>query len=79
MIAGTQPGYLRAMLPEVAWDQGFMSRFIMIYSGNKLVKSLFDEVTIDTEDLGKDLLDMRRVYGQFEFSDARPKVHRLLA
>src|SRR5690606_31276805 len=30
--AATTPSYLTALLPEGAWDQGFLSRTILIYS-----------------------------------------------
>lgn len=33
LLTGTQPSYLRSFLPEGAWDQGFTSRTILIYSG----------------------------------------------
>jgi hypothetical protein len=32
IIAGAQPAMLMATLPPTAWDQGFMARFIMVYS-----------------------------------------------
>ena len=32
LLAGAQPGTLVATLPPTAWDQGFMARFILIYS-----------------------------------------------
>ena len=41
MIAGSQPGYLAAMLPELAWSQGLMSRFVMIYSATSPKLDLF--------------------------------------
>jgi len=33
MIAGTQPAYLSSLLPDEAWGMGFMTRVIMVYSG----------------------------------------------
>ena len=43
-IAGTTPSYLNSYLPPSAWDEGFMSRVIMIY-GDKVqdTKDLFAE------------------------------------
>lgn len=32
-IAATTPSYLNGLLPEGAWDQGFLSRTMLIYSG----------------------------------------------
>ena len=69
MIAGTQPGYMQTLLPEVAWDQGFMSRCILVFSGEKILSGLFDVPTIDLDDLGKDLLNIRRMQGAFSWTD----------
>lgn len=33
IIAGTQPAYLSSLLPDEAWGMGFMTRVIMVYSG----------------------------------------------
>lgn len=41
LIAGTTPSYLNELMPQGAWDQGFISRTIMIYSGTKVLKPLF--------------------------------------
>lgn len=41
LIAGTTPGYLTQALPEGAWDQGFMSRTLLIFSGEKMITPLF--------------------------------------
>lgn len=35
ILAGTQPDYLQAMLPETAWGMGFTSRMILVYSNDK--------------------------------------------
>jgi hypothetical protein len=40
IIAGVQPAYLANLLPEEAWGMGFMSRVIMVYSGEKVVVKL---------------------------------------
>lgn len=50
ILAGTQPGFLASFLPEVAWAQGFMARFIMIYSGVSPKIDLFDERPIREAD-----------------------------
>lgn len=36
IIGGVQPAYLANLLPEEAWSMGFMSRVIMIFSGEKV-------------------------------------------
>ncbi len=35
IIGGVQPAYLANLLPEEAWGMGFMSRVIMVFSGEK--------------------------------------------
>lgn len=41
ILAGTQPGFLGALLPEEAWNMGFTSRLIMVYSGDAQIVDLF--------------------------------------
>jgi hypothetical protein len=41
LIIGTQPGYLASVLPEEAWEQGFMARMIIIYQDKTPKVSLF--------------------------------------
>lgn len=42
MLAGTQPGFLGSLLPDEAWNMGFTSRLIMVYSGDILTVELFN-------------------------------------
>lgn len=65
ILAGTQPQYLSHLLPEVAWGQGFTSRTILIYSGDNIRGSLFDER--DRPDPARLILDLKHIgsaYGQ---------------
>lgn len=41
MVAACTPGYMTGTIPEGAWDQGFMSRCVLIFSGEKRKTSLF--------------------------------------
>lgn len=41
MIAGTTPSYLSSLLPPGAWDQGFISRVIMVFADFTERKNLF--------------------------------------
>lgn len=74
-IAGTTPSYLQSFLPEGAWDQGFMSRCLIVYSGGNGPESLFNEVNYDRAMetmLIEDLEDIGKMYGKMTFSsDAR--------
>ncbi len=42
IIAGTTPGYMMGLLPEEAWNSGFMSRQIMIYASEGPKVDFFD-------------------------------------
>jgi len=71
MIAACTPSYLQGTLPEGAWDQGFISRTILIYSGERQLRSLFDETSIDMEKLEhvKDMLaDIASLWGEIKFT-----------
>ena len=32
ILAGTQPGFLQNFIPDIAWEQGFLSRVMLIYA-----------------------------------------------
>lgn len=71
LAAGT-PGYLSTILPEVAWEQGFMSRVILVYSGDTVRRSLFTKEVVDESlhrALVKDLKQIGNVCGEFRFDD----------
>lgn len=44
ILAACTPSYLTTLLPEGAWDQGFTSRVLFIYSAHKIYKPLFINV-----------------------------------
>ncbi|PCJ12692.1 MAG: hypothetical protein COB04_17435, partial [Gammaproteobacteria bacterium] len=44
LLAATTPDYLGQMLPDGAWEQGFMSRVIMVYNGEQKISSLFKKM-----------------------------------
>lgn len=76
IIAGTQPAYLANLLPEAAWGQGFCSRLIMIYSGDRTITPLFatEEGITAAEiklknDLIMDLTTMTTLYGQMKWTE----------
>lgn len=43
ILGGTTPSYLNSFLPEGAWDQGFTSRTIFIYSGQNVYTPIFSD------------------------------------
>ena len=61
IIGGVQPAYLANLLPEEAWGMGFMSRVIMIYSGEKIsIKlDLMSTAPVGREPLVRDKLVSR--------------------
>jgi len=72
LVAATTPSYLNNMLPEGAWDQGFLSRTLLIYSGESIVRPLFIEESYDKKiwkDLIFDLKAIGELYGKMTFSE----------
>jgi hypothetical protein len=55
LLAGTTPGYLGALLPPGAWDQGFLSRTLLVYAGTGTDIDPFDDVASNSA-LHNDLL-----------------------
>lgn len=73
LIGGTTPSFLQGFLPEGAWDQGFMSRMILIYSGEVIMSDLGlmddeDEVTTDMGILEKDMLVISKLFGKVSWT-----------
>lgn len=72
MLAATTPSYLNNIMPEGAWDQGFISRVILIFSGETIRRPLFDETQADqslNEDLMNDLKIIGDLYGKMSFTE----------
>lgn len=70
IIAGTTPAWLGGTLPETAWAEGFSSRTILIYSGERIKTDPFNEDVRDAEleaSLLKDLIDIHGLFGQMAF------------
>jgi len=71
ILAATTPSYLNNVLPEGAWDQGFLSRTIIIYTGDKQLKDLFDIEHNQSEEfnsLAEGIKDIASYYGEFKFA-----------
>lgn len=71
-IAATTPSYLNGLLPEGAWDQGFLSRTMLIYSGGIESHDLWAEHIHDTgllEALVFDLKSIGNMYGELKIDD----------
>lgn len=72
ILAGTQPAYLATLLPEEAWGMGFMTRMLMIYSGETFKVNLFGGDTTNAahfKRLSGQLKILTAVYGEAHFDD----------
>jgi hypothetical protein len=74
LLGACTPSYLNEVMPPGAWDQGFISRTILIYSGERLRKDPFIEDTAAAlasrlhTDLLHDLKTIALEYGQMGFT-----------
>ena len=73
LVAACTPSYLMHVLPEGAWDQGFLSRTMLVYSGDRQLRSLFAESHFDEAEFNtlKDgLMDIANIFGEIRFEKA---------
>lgn len=71
LLAATNPSYLNDLLPIGAWDQGFISRVILVFSGETQRRPLFDEAEADSKTfhaLTTDLKTIGALYGRMTFT-----------
>lgn len=71
-IAATTPSSLVQLLPEGAWEQGFLSRTLLVYDADVKRQSLFRRPSGELALLGKlgaDLKEIGNLYGEIQFSD----------
>lgn len=72
MLAACTPAYLMQTLPEGAWDQGFMSRTILVFTAERQIRSLFADTTIDGEEesvIKENLERIANIYGEIKFTE----------
>jgi hypothetical protein len=70
-IAGTTPSSLVQLLPEGAWDQGFLSRTMLVYDVETKVQSLFSHLTEDKElqkQMESDVVEIGNLFGELRFT-----------
>ena len=70
-LAGTTPGHLANSLPEGAWDQGFLSRTMMIFNSERKLRELFQTIPNQEREwkiLTEDLKHIFQMSGEFKFS-----------
>ena len=70
ILTGSTPSNLLDFMPERAWDQGFASRLIMVYSGERHTTDIFAEVQAPkiNADLVHDLRLIADLYGKMVFT-----------
>lgn len=72
LLAATTPSYLNNLMPEGAWDQGFISRTMMIYSGKGESVDLFEDIKLSNglyDHLVTDLRQIGSAFGKFRFTE----------
>jgi hypothetical protein len=70
ILAATTPSYLNQTLPEGAWDQGFLSRTFLIFSGETTIVDIFSDQETDFDKFAKiksDLRNISDIVGLFKF------------
>jgi hypothetical protein len=81
IIAGVQPSFLAQNVPELAWGQGFLSRFVLIYAQGKQKTTVFSQIkrSAQKEDaLRRDLTTIFGLTGEWVLmDDARAIVDRV--
>lgn len=78
-LAATTPSYLHNLMPEGAWDQGFISRTFLIYAGHGEMPDLFDETPHDLalrETLEHDLGEIFKLFLVMRFTDEAVEAFR---
>lgn len=64
-ITATTPSFLMETLPPGAWDQGFLSRTMLVFSSETLTRDLFGD-TVMQDAIASDLVaDLRFMFGQY--------------
>lgn len=72
ILAATTPAYLTGLLPEGAWETGFMSRTICIYSGEVLNIDIFADMPFEHSQLSSlqsDLAAIHKLWGEIEIAE----------
>ncbi|MBZ5653194.1 MAG: hypothetical protein LAO18_22240 [Acidobacteriia bacterium] len=74
ILCGTTPSNLLKMVPDIAWEQGFMSRVIMIYSAERPLIDIFAKQNGDLpEEMIHDLRTISGLFGEFTWAESYAK------
>lgn len=79
LLAGTTPAWIGGTLPETAWAEGFSSRLLMVYSGDRIKIDPF--AVVETDDalravLVDELQSIHELQGQMEFEENFIELYR---
>lgn len=77
ILSGSTPSNLIKFIPEIAWEQGFMSRVIMVYSDQRPLIDIFASGTTDLpQEMVHDLRQIASLHGEFSWTpEYASKVH----
>lgn len=63
ILSGIQPAYLAQNVPDLAWSQGFLSRFVMIYAQGQRRNTIFGNMNPSMQNRDKLIRDLTTVFG----------------
>ena len=70
ILCGSTPSALLKMLPDIAWEQGLMSRVIMVYSDQRPIIDIFaNQNGTMPQEMVDDLKSISSLFGEFTWSD----------
>ena len=62
IISGVQPGFLAQNVPELAWSQGFLARFLLIYAVGQKKTTVFSDATMSMQMRDKLIRDLATIF-----------------
>jgi len=73
LLGATTPSYLNELMPSGAWDQGFISRTLLIYSGDRMARDPFAEevsshLAVLQNSLQHDIKEIGLTFGKMAFA-----------
>jgi hypothetical protein len=76
ILAGATPGHIAASVPEEAWDQGFMSRVIMVYAEDRTLVNIFKPRAVNSlpPDMVHDLHYINSLQGEVGWDEEYAEV-----
>src|SRR5262245_66332998 len=79
LLGATTPSYLNQVMPPGAWDQGFISRTILVYSGDRTYRDPFEEavragIGVLHNGLSSDLKCIATQFGKIGRASCRERV-----